>query len=660
MANSTDPLASGRERERIGDLPGAEAAYRQLLSKDPRQVEALFRLGVVSLKLRKSQEAVSCLSRVVEMRPEFAEAWSSLGVALAAQGEMPVAENAFRRATALGPERSEFHRNLGNLLAESGNYAEAETSLRRALGLQPDHRSTLLALARMLRSQKKLDEAAAALRHLVHLEPGNVQVVIELSEVLAEAGRTGLALEGFQRAIDLAPETVRAWIGLGVVLGSSGRSRDAVDAFRRAVRMVPDDGNVHANLGMALVDCGLDDDALEHLRTALRLCPNQAQTHLVLGGLLLRRGEIEAATESYRAALRHQPNYVEALNCLGVALERQGQFDEASACLEQALRISPDYPQAHRSLALIELRNGNWEGGWKRYEWRTKCPGGNWQRSSEPLWDGSNLAGRSILLHCEQGLGDTIQFIRFAQVVKERGGRVVVACQPPLLPLLSRCAGIDDLVGLDGKLPTCDVRAPLMSLPQILGVTHSSVPGAVPYLNADGGRVAQWARRLSAGTGIKVGIVWRGSPQYLFDQYRSVSLAAFEPLGRLPGVQFVALQREHGREELSRFADRIPVRDVASELDESAGAFVDTAALMCNLDLVITVDTSLAHLAGALGVRVWLALAHAADWRWLRDREDSVWYPSMRLFRQSTAGRWDDVFQRMAECLGPLARGEVE
>jgi hypothetical protein len=313
--------------------------------------------------------------------------------------------------------------------------------------------------------------------------------------------------------------------------------------------------------------------------------------------------------------------------------------------------LKPDYPEAHANHAHACLQAGDWRRGWVEYEWRRKTKPCSPSRFSQPLWSGESLAGKTILLHAEQGLGDTIQFVRYAPLVKRYDARVIVECQKPLLRLLAGCPGIDRLIGEGEELPAFDVQAPLMSLPAILNTTLENMPADVPYIFAAPELVARWRERLGSIEGFKIGISWQGNPRFPGDRFRSIPLRCFAALARLPGVRLISLQKGAGREQLVEVRDDFPVVDLADELDEEAGPFMDRAAVMKNLDLVVTSDTAIAHLAGALGVPAWVALKFAADWRWLLDRSDSPWYPSMRLFRQQTRGDWSQVFARMADAL---------
>jgi hypothetical protein len=387
-----------------------------------------------------------------------------------------------------------------------------------------------------------------------------------------------------------------------------------------------------------------------------RLAPKKPETHYLQGLLSAKQQRLDEAETSYRRSLELRPGHADTLLNLGNTLLDLGRVEEAATTVQELVRLQPEHPDAHKNLGIFLLRVGRWQQGWPEYEWRWRCKEQAPRPFRQPLWDGSPLAGGTILLHAEQGLGDTIQFIRYAPLVKQRGGRVVVECQPALLPLLARCPGIDQLVASGKPLPVFDVHAPLLNLPGIFRTTPATVPASVPYLFADDALVQRWRDELRSVPGFRVGIVWQGSRKHKEDRRRSVRLERFAPLAAIPGVRLISLQKGPGSEQLADQGGRFEILDLAGRLDERSGPFMDTAAVLKCLDLVITVDTAGAHLAGALGVPVWVALAFAADWRWLLDRDDSPWYPTMRLFRQKQPGDWDGVFQRMAQELAKAAR----
>jgi Tfp pilus assembly protein PilF len=461
-----------------------------------------------------------------------------------------------------------------------------------------------------------------------------------------EAGDYARAERVYRQILDVDASSSRVWFLLGAISQLRGALDEAILCYREALRHNPGHAEAWSNLGLALHDREGSAEAETCCREALRLNPEYADAHSNLGNILQARDDLEGATSHYREALRLNPGHAKACHNLGNALRSLGRRTEALACYDRALALDPEHAEMHLSRALLRLEMGDFVQGWSEYEWRWRCPEFSLPPYPQPLWNGSPLSGRTILLHADHGLGDTLQFIRYAPLVSHLGGRVLVACQKPLARLLSTCPAVVEVIAEGEPLPAFDVYAPLMSLPRILGTTLATVPANIPYLSADPGLVAHWGRALAPLSGFKVGIVWQGNPGYRRDRERSFPLAQLAPLSRIPGVQLISLQRGPGREQLGALTAPFVL-----DLGDRLGDFHDDAAVLQNLDLVIAADTSLAHLAGALGVPTWLALPLAPDSRWLVGRDDSPWYPNHRLFRQRRRGDWDHVFDRIAEAL---------
>jgi Flp pilus assembly protein TadD len=562
-------------------------------------------------------QAEAAFREVVRADPGRADAWALLAESCLFQGKFAEAEAAYRQAVRLDFGQASSHANLGVALAQQGKLADAVTSYRTALRLQPDHADALSNLGAALVDLGQKEEAVACLSQAVRLAPGAVRALNNLGRALLEQDQFAEAEAQLRQAVRLQPNYAKAHANLGIALMKQGRHEEAVASLRHALSLQPNDANAYNSLGVALKEQGKLDEAVACLQQAIRLGAGLAEPHANLG----------------------------------VALMQQGSHDAAAAQLQQALRLQPGHADAHKNLAMVWLQQGNYEQGWPEYEWRWRCKEFTPVTYPQPAWDGAPLQGRTILLYTEQGHGDTFQFIRYAPLVKARGGQVVVLCQRPLLPLLARCRGIDQVVPRGTTRPAFDVHAALLSLPGLLGTTLATVPADIPYLFADEGLVESWRRELAARPGFRVGIAWQGSPGYAGDRQRSTRLAYFEPLARVPGVRLLSLQKGLGCEQLAEVAGRFPVEDLGSRLDEANGAFMDTAAVMKCLDLVVCVDTSLGHLAGGLGVPVWIAHPLVPDWRWQWGLEDTPWYPTMRFFRQTEWGRWEPVFARMAEAL---------
>jgi tetratricopeptide (TPR) repeat protein len=590
--------------------------------------------------------------QALQANPENADGWRRLGEVCLALGKLPEAVPAFQRALRLQPGFAAAHLGLGEALAHQGDREGAATCYRNALAFQPHHAEARTHLATVLAEQGKLDEAVAQFREALRLRPDLARAHHNLGIALSQQGRLGEAAESLRIALRLKPDYAEAHYNLGNMLGELGERQEALECYRRAVQARPDYADALNNLGKLLTDLGRPAEAAVVLRQAARLRPGFV---VALNNLGLALAELERFAEAeacYLEALRLDPACADAHSNLGNAYKESGRLDEALASYQIAVWLQPDAASTHWNRALTWLQAGDYERGWPEYEWRWRRKSSRPRPFRQPLWDGTPLGGRTILLHPEQGYGDTIQFLRYAPLVKARGGRVLLECHPALAPLLSSCPGLDGTVPEGGPLPDFDVQAPLMSLPALLGTTLATVPAEVPYLSPPAPLAERWRERLGAVKAFRVGVAWQGNRHHPWDRRRSFALAQLRPLARVEGVRLVSLQKGPGAAQLS--GCDFPVMDLAAELDEQSGAFLDTAAVMKSLDLVVTADTAVGHLAGALAVPVWVALARVADWRWLLDRQDSPWYPTMRLFRQQETGDWGAVFWRMAAELGRL------
>jgi Flp pilus assembly protein TadD len=579
-----------------------------------------FALGWQCYQAGLLPDAEAAFARAVRDRPDHADAWCMLGVVRKARGDRDGAAAAYREALRARPGFPEALNNLGNLLTLQDRPGEAATHLRELIRLRPDSAEAHNNLGAALRNLGRHDEAEACYREALRLKPAY-------------------------------PDAAN---NLGNTLTNREKYEEAVGAFRLALRLRPDFPEVHNNLGIALARLGRHAEAGDHYRAALRLKPDYPEALYNLGGLLAESGNPGEAIKTYREALRLRPGYPEALRNLGNTLMAVADPIGATACYEELLRLNPDNPDAHLARAIARLVLGDYERGWPEYEWRWKVAEFTPRPYPQPRWDGASLAGRTVLLWAEQGLGDTIQYARFAAGVKAAGGTVLLECPVPLARLTATCPGVDRVVPRGEPLPAFDVHAPLLSLPALLGTTLAAVPAAVPYLSPEPDLVEKWAAELGPVREVKVGICWQGNPGFRADRQRSFPLARFGPLARVPGVRLYSLQKGPGTEQLTPPGGLgFEVTDLAARLDET-GPFRDTAAVINTLDLVIAPDTALAHLAGAIGVPVWVALSTAAHFCWLLDREDSPWYPTARLFRQRRYGDWPDVFARMADALRGL------
>ncbi len=531
-------------------------------------------------------------------------------------GRLAAAEATYRKILALRPDIAEVHNDLGICLAQQGKFDLAAARFEQAIALKPGLLGTLYNLANALKDQGKLGEAAARYEQVLALRPGYFEALHNLGVVLRDQGKLDLAVARFEQVLALRPDLPEAYYNLGNALKDQGKLGEAAARYEQALALRPDYAEAINNLGV----------------------------------VLWQQGKLDEAAARYQHVLALRPDSAEAHNNLGNVLLSQTRFDQAAASYEQALALKPDLADALLGLAACYLVEGDYERGWAAHERRPSNPGRG-PLHGLPRWTGQPLAGRSVLLLAEQGLGDTLHFFRYARLLKEQGARVVLAVQPAFGRLLASHPDVDELfiLGSAAELPRSDFYLPLPSAPAAFGTTASTIPSEVPYVWANPDLLDRWRQELAAIGGFKIGIAWQGSRDYPLDRWRSIPLAQFAPLARLPGARLVSLQNGFGAEQIA--AVDFPVLDLSDRLDKVAGPFMDTAAVIRAVDLVVTPDTAIAHLAGALGAPVSLALHFSADWRWLRQRDDSPWYPTLRLFRQTTFGQWPDVFERIANAV---------
>lgn len=647
--SALDHCMDGVELARLGRVDEALASFRNAVATDPGYAEGHNNLGNALRTVGEFNEAIQHLQIALRLNPDYPEAYHNLGIALAELGQHESAIAALRRCLSLRPDFPGALVTLGNALWRTTALDEAASCFQRALQLAPGLANAHCGLANVLAECGRSDDAIGHYRVALELQPGSAETLTRLGRVLRDKGESDKALSCFQRAVKSQPNFADAHNDLGITFSRLGKQQEAIEQYQIALRLRPGNAAVLNNLGISYANSSQFDLAISSYQQALAIQQDYAEAHNNLGIVLTQQGQYDAAFANYQRAIELRPDYPEAHSNFGISLSEYGRTEEALEHFSRALQLKPDYPDAHMNQSLTLLMNGDWEQGWREYEWRWGCKEFKPRQFSEPRWDGRPLDGKRLLLHTEQGLGDTLQFIRFARLVKELGATVIVRCPRPLVHLIRLCEYVD-VVCIEGDVtPPFDVHLPLLSLPFLLGTRLDNLPNQVPYLRADERLVEYWQRQLSFIDAFKVGIGWQGNPKYRGDRHRSISLAHFASLAAVDNVRLISLQRGLGVEQIREA--RFSITELGSQIDEAAGAFMDTAAILKNLDMVITSDTSLAHLAGALGVPVWIALPWSADWRWLREREDCPWYPTMRLFRQRTLGDWSEVFQRLASGL---------
>jgi tetratricopeptide (TPR) repeat protein len=543
----------------------------------------------------------------------------------------------------------------------AGRLQEAGQFYQEILAKTPDHAPSLHLLGVVALQIGRAELAANLIGAAVEVDPGVPAYRNDLGEALRAQGDPEGAARCYEAVIALAPDHAGARVNLGIVRQEQGRFADALALYERAAALRPDLAEPWSNLGALLLQLRRPDEAEAALETARRIAPDDVAVRLNLGNVRLEQGRYDEAVALYEGVLAVEPDHAAATLNLGRVLKELGRPAEALRHYRHAETLAPADATVRWNLGICRLLLGDWARGWQGFEARFAAGAVAAPGIEGPTWTGGPLTG-TLLIHAEQGLGDTIQFARFIPLARERGvARIVLACQRPLMALMAGIAGLDAVVPHDGPPPAFDAQIPMMSLAAVLGATAATIPPA-PYLAADPLRVSAWADRLG-GHGLKIGVVWQGHRLHRNDHNRSLPAGALAPLLTLPGIRWFSLQKEPGDGDLAtlaaaRLIEDGPIEDGPIEnLAPDLADFAETAAAIAGLDLVIAVDTAVAHLAGALGRPVWLALPYAPDWRWLMARADSPWYGSVRLFRQAARGDWRAPIAAMRAELERLVRG---
>jgi tetratricopeptide (TPR) repeat protein len=603
----SDLLATGLAHHRAGRLAEADHCYRQLLAGQPDHADALHLLGLLALHGGRFDAAVGLISRAIEIAPRNAAYHYNLGVVLRDAGRLEASAARYREAIRLDPRHVEAYVNLAVVLTELKRPAEAVAACDRAIALKPEHA-------------------------MAYYNRGNAH---------RDLGQLQDALRDYDATLRLRPNFAEAHANRGITLGDLERWDEAVASHGRAIARRPGDAGFHYNLGIALRATGQPERAIDSYDRCLALDPAHAQGRANRANALVDVGRIEEALGNLNDAVRERPDDPEILYNRGVTLEKAHRFEAAIVDYERALASRPRFPECAHNLGLALLLLGRFEQAWPLHEWRFQVRSfpGRQRGLTQPRWIGDALHGRTLLIHAEQGFGDTIQFSRYAAAIGG-GGRVILEVPRALSRLMTGLPGVDQLVVENDPLPAFDLHCAMLSLPAAFGTRADTIPppsrltgfGAAPVLPKT--------------AGVRIGIAWSGNPVHTNDRNRSMPLRAMLPLLECAGL-VCSLQT------FVRDADRNTLAATREIVDLGAGFqdFADTAAAIAALDLVISVDTSVAHLAATLGKPTWILLPFRPEWRWQLNRADSPWYPSARLFRQSEAGDWDGVIARVCDAL---------
>lgn len=637
-AKASELLRAGLACYQAGRLAQAAYYYRQVLDLQPRNPDALHLSGLVAWQKGEAAEAERLFRAAIAANSRIGPYYNNLGLLLTSLGRYAEAAEAFQQAIRLAPRDPEARLNLAQLKQQNGELAAALQLYQEAIALDPRRPETYNNLGNLLAAQGRLEEAARALETALELRPQYAEARLNLAALHKRAGRLEQAEQQCRQAIQLAPALAAAYVNLTAILLAQGRSQEARAACRKALELDPQSLEANCNWASILLEERQFVAAETLCRQLLARWPQHAETWNNLGSALQEQGRLEEAESCYRQALALAPDYPAAQLNLANAYAARRRLKEAEQCYRSILERHPDHVGAHFHLGLTLLLSGRWKEGWPEYEWRWRRPEFFRRQFTQPLWDGRPLGGSAVVLvHAEQGLGDTVQFVRYLPWVKERSqARVVFECQPALVNLLQHFPGADQVIPAGAPLGAFDCHIPLLSLPRVFAAEPHTVPLAGGYLRLPPALTEFWRTQLDAIGRPAIGLVWAGNPRYPSDHLRSIAPHRLAPLLSLAGVHWIDL-RYQGE----------PLAPLHQPLRGNA-QLVDAAALITALDLLISVDTLFAHLAGALGAPVWTLLRYVPDWRWGCQADATPWYHSMRLWRQRAPDDWEEVLERVA------------
>jgi tetratricopeptide (TPR) repeat protein len=636
----------------------ALASFDRTLAIQPVDVDALYNRGVILYELKHFEAALSSFARILAIRPDHADALNSRGNALKALGQPELALASYDNALAARPDFAEALINRGDVLRELKRHGDAVASFECALAIRPEHAEALNGRGAALQALRRYAEALASHDRALAVDPGYAQAHNNRGTALVALKRPHEALASYDRALALKPDYAQALNNRGNALKELKRHDEALASYDHALSLRPNDAETYNNRGNALIKLNGPEAALASYDTALALRPDYAEAFNNRGNALMSLKRPAEALANYDQALALNPDNPEALNNRGHAFMCLMQPAEALASYDQALALKPDYADARLGKSFCLLLQGDFARGWRDYEfrWDTEQMQPGKRNFAQPLWLGDqDVRGTTILLHGEQGFGDTLQFCRLAKRVAQRGAAVVLEVPAELASLIASLDRAVAVIATGDALPPFDYHCPLVSLPLALRVTLETIPAENSYLSAPEAKARAWRERLGerGGPGAKprVGLVWAGNPRLgvldanRIDRQRSLAFDQLAPLFEATDYEFYSLQK--GSDAAAQLR-RSPLGARVIDWSDALADFADTAALVANLDLVITVDTAVAHLAGALGKPFWLLNRFNTCWRWLRDRQDSPWYPTARIFRQPTYGDWASVIDTAA------------
>jgi len=671
---------------RNGQLERAKSIYENILENYPNHFDALHLLGVIALQTRNYLKSVDLISKAVDIYPSNAEFYYNRGIALSELKQFDAAIKDFDQAIAIKPSYAEAHSNHGNANNELGQFDAAIQSFNRAIAIKPNFAEAYSNRGNALAKLIKFDAAVESYDRAITLRADYAEAHYNRANVLNRLKQFEAAIASYDRAIAIKPKYAEAYSNRGNALVGLKRNVAAVKSYDQAIAIKPNFAEAYTNRGNALSDIKQFDAAIESYDQATAIKPDYAEALCNRGNVLKELKRFDAAVESYDRAIAITPGFAEAHYNRGIALRELKQFDAAIESYDRAIVVAPDFAEAYsnrgnaqrefmqlddaiesygRAIAikpdfaeaywnksLVLLLKGDFVNGWDLHEWRWKLKDfpSQIRNFTQPLWLGrEQIVGKTILLHAEQGLGDTIQFCRYVKLVADLGARVILEVPRSLIGLLDGLAGISTLVVKETSLPPFDYHCPLLSLPLAFKTTAETIPSSRTYLSADTNKIKYWESKLSNKTKLRIGLAWSGRITHTNDSNRSICLETLiDAIGH--DYDYVSLQKELRNSDSEIIEINENIRHFGDDIED----FTDTAALCALMDVVISVDTSVAHLSGALGKQTWVLLPFHPDWRWLLDRDDSPWYPSVKLYRQPSIGDWDTALANVKADLGRI------
>ncbi len=635
----------------IGRLDEAERYFKKFLRGEPKHFGALNLYAVLLMQSKRFDEAEPLLRKAIAINAQSDKTFYNYGLVLKKIKKFETSLDAFSKAIAINPVSSETWNNRGTVLNDLNRYDEAIADFDRAIALAPNYAEAICNKARSLSATEQVREAITLYRDAIRLKPNLFEAWTGLGLVFLKLKQYEEALSANNTAIKIDRNSVYGWQGNGNIFRELNRNKEALAAYDQVIKMEPGFVAAWVNRGSVFLTLRRYDDALTAFNQAIAIKPDSAHAWVGVGDVYYNLNRYDEASTAYDKALALDDGLATAWHGRGNVLLTFNRDDEAMSCLDKAIDIQPDIAEAHFSKAIVLLSLGNFLDGWKKYEARWKMR--NFAQRVEPpfsrknMWLGEDgLAGKILLVHAEQGLGDTLQFYRYVFELEAYGCRTILAVQTPLVALLLAQEASAQIISSEGHPPDFDLHCPLMSLPLAFKTTLETIPASVPYLSVPSDKLQRWRKTLGKKTKPRIGLAWSGSPLLVRNISRNISL---QVLARIidPAAEWHSLQKDVAE------SDRAILESIPNLTDhgDSLTDFSETAALIAELDLVISVDTSIAHLAGALGKPVWILLPFHPDFRWLRNRTDSPWYPTARLFRQSRSGDWNEVVESLSKGL---------